>query len=660
MLKYVAKIYLLSALFAALFIASSANAQYWFQSGARSSPLESYNNGSSIEIETVSGISSPRGSMGFWVGEDLSNGAFIQAGYEIVNKSGLYPAFCNESKCTSYINLTAGKPTWFWEYFPANKSTAGFYGEVGPDGSAGADGTFNTYSFRSFGNVWNIYFNGNIIGSVNLGTSTSGLFYPSAFGEYANATSNNVTMNVVQFKNFSVYKKGQWIPVASAYAYIGYGYGSLMSLPNLYGVQEVGNYANYFEVGSGLPLSTNNTLLWNTSYKLSINSKYGAAQGAGYYKPYSYAILSAPRYAYIGNNTRAVFVKWVGSGLGSYTGSENSTSIQIKGNITETIQWALQYYLNVSSPYGAVSGSGWYNSSSIANFSVLRNIAIIGYGKRAVFAGWSNGAMQPNSTISMVSPYSIKALWKVEYEVNATSQYGKVAGNGWFENGSRDFIFLYNTTVPINSTARLAFAEWSNGISESSFYYNVTSPLFISALYGKEYEVKIHAFDKSGRSVYPNAYQTSMGNVSSSFFAFSGSNLHVSGAFYDSMLLPLNFSANILQPQTLNISLPLYDISIYTYNIFGMPVNASLVLTFKNGTTSTYATGSSGSIVIPDVPLGYAKGYAYQGNEKIAVYVSGNSATVRFADSTAMSIIAVLIAGICIAAAIKFIRRRKI
>jgi len=245
------------------FMISTAASQYWFQTGAVGTYNASRNIGAAVTIETVyQNITS--GSMGFWVGETLSNSAFAQVGYEIENQSGFYPNNCDISGCNGSVYIAAGTPTWFWEYFPQDYNGSAFLGGIGANGSAGPSGSFNTYSMNSSGNVWNFYFNGNKIGSVDLGASTSGANPPTAIGEIAATDTNRQYMGPVIFENLRYYYYGGSTQVPVAYSTISYGKGSESLLPNLYGIEEVGTHTNMFEVGSGIPL--NNQELLNAIY----------------------------------------------------------------------------------------------------------------------------------------------------------------------------------------------------------------------------------------------------------------------------------------------------------------------------------------------------------------------------------------------------------
>ncbi|MFI5412670.1 MAG: hypothetical protein ACHQX1_02155, partial [Candidatus Micrarchaeales archaeon] len=81
-------------------IPTVSSAQYWFQSGVQGDYRTSYNNGGSVAIQTIAPQQAVYGSLAYWIGETLSNGAFIQIGYQIPNESGYLPSNCSPSGCT--------------------------------------------------------------------------------------------------------------------------------------------------------------------------------------------------------------------------------------------------------------------------------------------------------------------------------------------------------------------------------------------------------------------------------------------------------------------------------------------------------------------------------------------------------------------------------
>jgi hypothetical protein len=507
------------------------SAGYWFQSGARASGTSSNNNGASVEIETVLPQQLGFGTMGFWVGENLPNGAFLQVGYVIENQTGNYPINCTVGGCSGSAFVSAGDAEWFYEYFLPGDLKDAFLGSIGPDGSAGVNGDVNTYSFYSLGNTWYFQFNNQTIGSANLGVSNSGPYVPLALAEVANSTNTDLYMKKVAFANLSAYKYDTYLPVSEAYGTIGYGVGSMTNLRNPYGVQEIGNRINFFQVGSGVTQSTNNTKLWTLGYTLKVISDYGNISSGNSYTAYSSVTISAPKSVYFGNYSRAVFQGWSGVGLGSYTGTRNIVTVSINANINEAAIWQVQNFVNVTSKFGNATGTGWYNNNSNAYYAVDRNVEVLN-GKQMIFSGWSNGNKDLNGSVAISAPVNITARWKYR-----TSLLGKDA---------------YGETLSISSFT-------IDGQQTNS------TPLL--------------AADS------PHALQ---------------------GAYYKGVTLPLEENLTEYSPSTISLQLPIYNISISTVDFFGLPINVSAAITFKNGTRAMLFSGSRGMISIRDAPYGYA------------------------------------------------------
>ncbi len=573
---------LLAGIAVIVLAAGMPNAQYWFQSGAIGSQNASFNNGVSALIQTVYPQSDINGSFGFWIGETLSNGAFAQVGYEVPNATATYPESCNTSGCTGNVTLYAGIPTWFWEYFPAGGPSSGFYGGVGQNDSVGPDGSFNRFSFESFGDTWYFYMNGKVLGSVDLGTSNSGAFTPTAFAEYADTYDNSAYMKPVIFSNLSIYKNGVLQPVPEAHTYVGYGKGSDTALPNPYGVEEIGNRVNYFEVGSGLP-RYNGTVLWREGFYLHIDSQYNIS-GAGEYMSASSVRISAPKNISLGVGKRALFEGWRGYGLGSYTGSSANATVYMAGNITEQAEWKTQYYVNVTTPYGKAYGSGWYDNGSVAH------------------------------------------------------------------------VYLSEPYIPVNYSTRIEFVSWSGVYANSSINVTVDKPLALNAEYSKQYLVDISTFNSYDMGINITGFNSSFGPINTTPYIDAGSTLQLYSAYYKGAYMPVNYSYSITAPMSINMTLPVYDVIIRTASLLDTPVNATVSLTFYNGTNLNFSTGVDGSLTLSNVPLGYAYGYAKYLGFMSPVYVSGGKATTLFFMTR---LFAAVVAAVIIAIVVLVVRLRK-
>ncbi len=640
-----------NTLFAAIlifyFAANIASAQYWFQTGVRGSDNASFNSGASVLIQTVKPQNISYGSFGYWIGENLNNGAFLQVGYIINNQSGYYPTNCTVSLgCTGNIYIQKGQPSWFWEYFPANYNGNKFYGMLGGNDTAGANGSFNDYSFIADGNTWNIYMNEVPIGSVDLGTSSSGANPPTAFSEYADGENNSVFMPTVRFRNLMFYKGGKFYLVPEGYAYTGYGKGSETSLSNNYGVNEIGNFVDYFETGSDVPSVPSLTPLWQIGYSIKVVSDYGNISRYSNYSAYATTGISAPEYVNISNGVREKFAGWKGIGDGSYTGYSRSASISMDSNITETASWTRQYYVNATTPYGSVNGSGWYDANSTAYLSLKSSSIYVGYGSREEFVNWSNGMDSPISTLVVDGPKAIAANWALQYYINATTPYGSVNGSGWYDDGANAIVSLSKSYIQENSTFRTAFSEWSNGNSSAAFNFTVNRSIDLEAEFVLERQVGLMWEDAYGNPINVSYFYIN-GHKYAGDYAYlyiNNSNI-VSGAMYKGAYLSYNKSVEITyNTASAAIKLPVFNAAILTRSFFGTPVDANLSLSFYNGTTYNTTSGSSGTFTMHDIPYGEVYGSAKFFGTTQSINISGGQDV--YLDFFTPSLIAVIILGV--------------
>lgn len=627
------KRYDLLLLFFATFLlcfSNIASAQYWYQYGVRAGPTSNHNSGAAVTIQTITPQFSKSGSLGYWVGENLDNGAFLQVGYVIENESGMYPSFCDLSGCKNYQQINAGDAQWFYEYFPSGYD-GGFLGELGPAGSVGVNGTFHRYAFYVSGSKWNFAVDGQIVGSVSLGTQSSGVGIPVAFGEVANTTGVSSDISQIIFSNLSFYQSGSFKPVQEGLSYIGYGVGSKNDKLNPYGVVEVGNRVNYFAVGSGLAQPQNNTILWNLGYRLNLISQYGNITNSTNYVAYSNVKLSSPSVVNLNQTTRVVFEGWQGSGLGSYTGTQNQTTVSMNSNVTETAIWQKQYYLNVSSNYGTVYGAGWYNQGANANYGVQNNLTQTSATSREKFLGWSNGNQNRNGTVVVSHPISFNANWGVQYLVNLQSQYGNVSGNGWYDNGSIANVSINGIPVIVNSNTRIGFYDWSNGNMNSSMQILVNAPVILSAKFMNMYLTEFDLQGAGGASLQNAILYDKNMILTNNSYLFSNVNYAASSAYYKGVKMNLNSNFTVNSPGTVKVVLPVYNVNVQARDIFGFPVNATVLMEFSNSSSLSSYTGNNGTLELINVPYGYVKGnISYLGITQGINAQSGSNASVIF------------------------------
>ena len=592
-------------LMAMLLAPAIAGAQYWFQTGARGGHSSDFNSGARLTIQTLTGQHVQDGSIAFWVGETLQNGAFIQAGYLIPNESGYYSTQCTSSGCRSHEFISKNAPEWFYEYFnPGNDSA--FMGEIGPNDSAGANGTFHTYGFYSSGDTWYVTMDNTTLGQINLGTNNSGTNDAVAFVEAANVSDGIDAIIPVAMSNLSIYKDGKFIAAPYGYAYSGYGVGSMTSAQNPYGVAEVDNRVNYFRVGSNLPIPQPNEQLWQLGYNLNVISQYGNLSGTTTYLAYKNADLYAPTYIPLDNGTKAQFAGWSGYGASAYTGPYSDINLTMFSNITEIADWNIQYLIEVASNVGHANGTGWYDANSTATYSVPYNVVYSGDQGRWVFENWSTGQNGIVSNTIVTKPLQITANWQKQYLVNASSSYGGVSGSGWYAQNSVATIRLNTTYESTGNSTRIAFFSWNNGYPKPNITVNVTAPVELNAIFRGQSLATLVGIDSSGNPIGAGTFYIGNGTVANKTFLFDGYGYNVSGAYYKGVRLRVNQSISLSSPGAVDIMLPVYNIEIRTADVFGIPVNASVRLSFLNGTTKTVYSGPEGIIIVPNVPYGEA------------------------------------------------------
>ncbi|MEM0201493.1 MAG: hypothetical protein QXD23_03755, partial [Candidatus Micrarchaeaceae archaeon] len=609
---------------------STSFAGYWFQFGVRGGQHSTFNDGASVNIQTITNQKLLSGSAGYWVGENLANGAFIQIGYLVENQTGVYPSFCNISGCGGYENLTAGNAEWFYEYFPPG-FTSSFLGKIGSDGSAGVNGTINNYAFYSNNSYWYFLLNGNLLGKINLSSNNSGENIPIAFGELANTSNAKTYLPPVIFNNLNFYKNNSFFQIPNGYVYIGYGEGSQTQLSNPYGVQELLNRINYFEVGSNLPQYSNNYRLWTLGYSLEINSTYGNFSGKSSFVAYSKTSINVPNIIYLNNQTRVIFEGWVGKGFGSYTGINNYSNIYLDQNITETAQWQKQYYLSINSSYGQVYGSGWYNQNTLVNYSLSSNIIYQSNNSRVIFSNWNNGNKNLNGSLLMSSPEKLFPNWQQQYLININSSIANISKKGWYNKNSLINITLKKILINSTPYERTAFYSWNNGAKSNNLSLIISSPLSLSPIYKRQYLTTFKTVNEYGDPVYINKFELNNNLTNNTVYLYSGINYSLKSVFYKGTQIYINKSIAVEQTSTIPITIPLYNLNIKTNDLFGLPVNALVTITFYNGTTVSEYSGTYGLINMSNVPFGFASGIAEYGPITTPVNVnSGNRSNLLF------------------------------
>ncbi len=137
----------------------------------------------------------------------------------------------------------------------------------------------------------------------------------------------------------------------------------------------------------------------------------------------------------------------------------------------------------------------------------------------------------------------------------------------------------------------------------------VFSPIRLSAIFAYEYKVAINAENENGTSISVGNYLANGYLINSTPYLQNGT-YRITGALYKGVWLNASKQFVVRGPASISIRLPVYSVQISTYDLFGLPVNASLYVSFANGTEERLNTGPYGRLVLYDVPYGIVNGTA--------------------------------------------------
>ncbi len=156
------------------------------------------------------------------------------------------------------------------------------------------------------------------------------------------------------------------------------------------------------------------TLLNVTQYWLAIHSSGGTVDNTSQWldKDSVITITATSPSNTIINKSRLIFTGWSGS-----TSSISNTTVSVTMDTFKSYaaNWKPQYYVQVTTPLGKVSGEGWYDSGSIATVKIdptAQGILI-----QQAFDGWTGGltSTDPEAKLVVNSSTTVTAMWRTDY-----------------------------------------------------------------------------------------------------------------------------------------------------------------------------------------------------------------------------------------------------
>lgn len=376
-------------------------------------------------------------------------------------------------------------------------------------------GGYNAYKLTGKGRMVNITF--NVIGQVGMVSDLTLTYFmfnngtPSATIKNGRVTVTTnlvtvtITTNVLNGTQVTVDGTSYSVPYAAQWV-IGSQHQISAPSPQTIGGNTKYIFQSWSDGGAqthsvSVTAPTTFTATFGTQYYLSVQSSHGNPQGTGWYNAGTTAAFSIDSSLVEGGTTKHNFVSWTGSGVGSYSGTLRKANVVMNGPITETANWATQYYVNIISPRGKPFGTGWYQSGSSVNFGV-DSTTIIQSNAHYQFLSWTGSGSgsytgtSSKSTIIVSGPITEQANWDAEYLVSTGSKpegFLQVLGAGWYKQGQQFTTIKAPDPLVVNQ-ASYPFKGWKvndNIVAGNPITVTIDAPKTIIADYSSEVTVVI-------------------------------------------------------------------------------------------------------------------------------------------------------------------------
>jgi uncharacterized repeat protein (TIGR02543 family) len=202
------------------------------------------------------------------------------------------------------------------------------------------------------------------------------------------------------------------------------------------------------------------------------------------------------------------FWRWVGSGLGNYTGGSQSASVTMNDAITETAYCHHEFQTTLNtSPIALdytvdtlVQANGlrtfWWEFMSVHWFNVTQTTQG-GATTQYVFQDWSGNPNPNHAAYTVLSSNTFTANFQKQYKVTTNTLYSTLTcspnADCWFDDGSTATVTLADLTVPGSPGTRYNFKEWTgdaSGISNPTTL-TVDGAKTVTATWTTQYKITV-------------------------------------------------------------------------------------------------------------------------------------------------------------------------
>src|SRR5439155_5261590 len=201
------------------------------------------------------------------------------------------------------------------------------------------------------------------------------------------------------------------------------------------------------------------------------------------------------RYYAQGPGQRLAFQGWSGNATGTLLTSD---PILMDGPKTAVAQYGTQFYLDVSSAYGTVSGADWYDQGATAHAIVASREVVVSPGTRELFVGWSGDAAGTDVTsngIAMDRSKIATPVWHTQYSLTIQAGPGTATTAGWYDAGAAAVASLASGIVPGATGTRSVSVPWNGDASGTdpagAIPIPMNGPRTAGTTWRTEYELRI-------------------------------------------------------------------------------------------------------------------------------------------------------------------------
>jgi len=259
-------------------------------------------------------------------------------------------------------------------------------------------------------------------------------------------------------------------------------------------------------------------VVWKIQHKLEVITNIDEYDKNLWYDEDDTVTIAVPAHMEIAKEERRKFISWTGTGSGSYSGEDTSTTVIMHDAIKEKVNWKTEFYVQISTEHGEINGEGWYQEGSNAECSLDSSLIAGIKGERFVFEGWQGSGqgsftgMNLSYNLIVYNPVIETAKWKTQYFLTVDTEKGNATGQGWYDADSTAIITV-DTIEAVDQTRRYHFWKWKGTGSESysgstvSPHITIKSPVTEKAIWRLEFWNRISIDPPGMGSVYPISNQ---------------------------------------------------------------------------------------------------------------------------------------------------------